>query len=87
MEHKDRFFMGIDVGTYESKGVLIDRECQVVLTTHQKHDLENPRPGYYGHDAEAVWWGDVCKISRRLLKESGICLYRVCRFRKFFQPE
>ncbi|MDD3193367.1 MAG: FGGY-family carbohydrate kinase [Oscillospiraceae bacterium] len=64
--------MGIDVGTYESKGVLIDGECRIICQAAQKHGLENPRPGWYEHDAQAVWWGDVCKISRLLLDQSGL---------------
>lgn len=64
--------MGIDVGTYESKGVLIDTDCRIVCQASQKHGLENPNPGWYEHDAEAVWWGDVCKISRQLLEQSGL---------------
>ncbi len=72
MDKKARYFMGIDVGTYESKGVLIDTDCHIVCQASQKHGLENPNPGWYEHDAEAVWWGDVCKISRQLLEQSGL---------------
>lgn len=28
MGKEERYFMGIDVGTYESKGVLIDKDCR-----------------------------------------------------------
>ncbi len=67
-----RFFMGIDIGTYESKGVLIDEHCAIVAAHAVKHELENPRPNHFEHDAEAVWWGDFCAISRALLEQSGI---------------
>ena len=72
MGKEERYFMGIDVGTYESKGVLIDKDCRILCQASQKHGLENPRPGWYEHDAEAVWWGDVCKISRLLLERSRL---------------
>jgi len=68
----DKYFMGIDVGTYESKGVIIDGGCRVVAAHTEKHGMENPQPGHFEHDAEAVWWGDFCRISRALLKTSGL---------------
>ena len=71
MDREKRLFMGIDVGTYESKGVLVNGDCQILFTASQKHDLENPRPGWYEQDAEKIWWGDVCKISQELLEKLG----------------
>ncbi len=66
------YFMGIDVGTFASKGVLIDEACRVIAEHTESHGMENPKPNFFEHDAEAVWWGDFCKISRRLLSLSGI---------------
>ena len=68
----EQYFLGIDVGTYESKGVIIDRECRVVAFHFEKHGMENPAPNHFEHDAEAVWWGDFCKISKALLEKAGI---------------
>ena len=65
-------FLGVDIGTYESKGVVIDGECRVVALHAERHGLENPRENYFEHDAEAVWWGDFCKITRALLAKSGL---------------
>ena len=67
-----KWFMGIDVGTYASKGVIIDEDCRVVAEHEEHHDMENPLSGYFEHDAEHIWWGDFCKISRALLQLSGI---------------
>ena len=67
-----KYFMGIDVGTTESKGVLTDEMCRVIASAATEHDLENPKPNYFEHDAEKVWWGDFCKLSHLLLKESGV---------------
>jgi len=68
----DSFFMGIDIGTYESKGAIITGGGRVVAVRSEPHGLENPRPGFYEHDAEAVWWRDFVTISRALLKDAGI---------------
>ncbi|MBQ6373634.1 MAG: FGGY-family carbohydrate kinase [Clostridia bacterium] len=67
-----KYFLGVDIGTYESKGVIIDGECGVVAIHAERHGLENPRENYFEHDAEAVWWGDFCKITHALLAKSGL---------------
>ncbi len=66
------YFMGIDIGTYESKGVVINGAGEVLATSTQKHGMETPQPGYYEHDAEQVWWHDFCAISKELLQKSGV---------------
>lgn len=67
-----KYFMGIDVGTNETKGVLIDQTCAIVAFVSRGHELLNPRPGFFEHDAETTWWGDFCAVSRQLLQESGV---------------
>ena len=64
------FFMGIDIGTNESKGVLIDERCRIVAKAVTSHETENPKPNYYEHDAEKIWWADFCILSRKLIEES-----------------
>ena len=66
------YFMGIDVGTGESKGVLIDENCRVVCSASCAHETANPRPTWFEHDADKVWWGDFCKLSRVLIADAGI---------------
>ena len=66
------YFMGIDTGTNSSKGVLIDDRCHIIATSCTEHSMSNPKPGYYEHDAEKDWWGDLCHISRTLIKTSGV---------------
>ncbi|MDD2302538.1 MAG: FGGY-family carbohydrate kinase [Eubacteriales bacterium] len=66
------YFMGIDTGTFESKGVLVDQNFEVIAVSAHPHGMENPIPNHFEHDAEAVWWHDFCAISRDLLQQSGI---------------
>ena len=40
------YFMGIDVGTAATKGVIIDGQCRVVAQCSTEHGMENPRPGW-----------------------------------------
>ena len=65
-------FLGIDVGTYETKGTLMDETGRILLTDSEPHQMEIPRPGFAEHDAEGVWWHDFCAVSNRLIRRSGI---------------
>ena len=68
----DHYFLGIDIGTYESKGTIIDQNGTVIATLARRHGMEMPHPGWYEHDAELVWWGDFCALSNQLLAQSGL---------------
>lgn len=67
-----KFFMGIDIGSNESKGVLIDSDCKIVAEQVIAHSMDNPQPGYFQHDAEKIWWGEFCSISRELISSARI---------------
>ena len=59
--------LGIDVGTYSSKGVLTDLSGTVLKSTVVPHGVSFPRPGYAEQDADAVWLSDVVQLIRELL--------------------
>lgn len=67
-----RYYLGIDIGTFSSKGILIDEYGKAVAHASVPHGMENPKPGYYEQDAEAVWWNDFCSLSNQLIQKSGI---------------
>ena len=67
-----QYFLGIDIGTHASRGMLIDQNFAVAADCSVPHGMENPRPGWFEQDAEAVWWKDFCTLCRRLLERSGI---------------
>lgn len=67
-----KYYLGIDTGTFETKGVLVDETFAVVETFAAKHGMENPQPNFFEHDAEAVWWHDFCVVSKGLLQKTGI---------------
>ena len=67
-----KYFLGVDIGTFESKGLIMDENCGVVAMHSERHEMENPAPNHFEMDAEAVWWGDFCKISHALLEKTGI---------------
>jgi xylulokinase len=59
--------MGIDVGTYSSKGVLTDLSGRVLKLEVLPHGVSFPRPGWAEQDADTLWWSDVQHIIRALL--------------------
>lgn len=68
----DIYFLGIDIGTYESKGVITDVAGNLVSQASIPHELSMPKPGWVEHDADQIWWHDFCWLSKKLLHESGI---------------
>jgi xylulokinase len=68
----DKHFIGIDVGTYSSKGVLVDLAGQVLNSHVVEHTMDIPHPGWAEQDADRVWWADTVAICRALLQKSGL---------------
>lgn len=64
--------LGIDIGTYQTKGVLVDEAGRVVAEAARDHDMLVPRPGWAEHRPEQDWWGDFVAVTRALLAQSGV---------------
>lgn len=60
-------FLGIDIGTGSSKGVLVDHVGTVLREARRAHITDTPHPGWFEHDAETVWWQDFVTLARELL--------------------
>lgn len=67
-----KYFVGIDVGTNETKGILIDEQGYEVVSASTVHGVENPKPNYFEHDADKVWYRDVCIIAQKLINQSKV---------------
>jgi xylulokinase len=66
------YTLGIDIGTFESKGVLVDASGRIVAEARHPHKMLVPRPGWAEHRADEDWWGDFVRITRELLDRSGV---------------
>ncbi len=66
------FTLGVDIGTFESKGVIVDESGRIVASASRPHEMIVPRPGWAEHRAEEDWWGDFVAIVRQLLLESEV---------------
>ena len=67
-----RYYLGIDIGTFESKGVLVDAEGRIVASASKPHRMIVPQPGWAEHRADEDWWDDFTFISNKLIAESGV---------------
>ena len=64
--------LGIDIGTFESKGVLVDSNGGIIATAAKAHKMIVPRPGWAEHRAEEDWWDDFTFIARAILDQAGV---------------
>lgn len=61
-----QLLLGIDIGTYSSKGVLCRPDGTILAEARADHNMSIPKPGYAEHDADAVWWADFKQIAKEL---------------------
>jgi xylulokinase len=65
-------YLGVDIGTFESKGAIVDREGRIVASASKPHKMLVPQPGWAEHRPRQDWWGDFTFICRKMLAESRI---------------
>ncbi len=68
----EKFVLGVDIGTYSSKGVLVGIDGKVAASHVVEHEMSQPKPGWFEHDADEVWWHDFVEITRAILEKSAI---------------
>ena len=66
------YTLGIDIGTYETKGVLVDAQGRVAAQAAHGHKMLVPQPGWAEHRPEEDWWGDLVFVCRQLLQQSAV---------------
>ncbi|EWG10006.1 FGGY-family carbohydrate kinase [Cytobacillus firmus] len=66
------YVMGVDIGTYESKGVLVNQAGEIMISYAVPHRLEIPYKGWAEHDAHQNWWMEFAEISHTLLTRGEI---------------
>ncbi len=65
-------FIGVDVGTSETKAVLVDRGGRVLAGASAPNTLHVPHPGWAEHDADADWWGNLCTVVKEVFAQSDV---------------
>ena len=66
----DRAFLGVDIGTSSSKGVLVGPDGAILRTAVRTHDVSRPAPGHVEMDAE-TWWTELLDITAELTSGLG----------------
>ncbi len=64
--------MGIDIGSYESKGVLTGIDGKILAMAALKHELQFLKPGFVEQDVEKVWWDEFVELSRTLIEQAKV---------------
>ncbi|MBQ5698530.1 MAG: carbohydrate kinase [Lachnospiraceae bacterium] len=67
----EKLLLGVDIGTNESKGILINQSFRPVAEFAVPHAMENPKPNHFEMDAN-IWWDDFCKITKGLMEKVNI---------------
>ena len=67
-----KYYLGIDIGTYESKGVLVDGDGRIVASASKPHKMIVPQPNWAEHRPREDWWDDLTFITKKLLADSAI---------------
>ena len=66
------YTLGIDIGTFESKGVIADHQGNIIAQAATPHEMIVPQPGWAEHRPDADWWGDFVTLTKALLQDSQI---------------
>lgn len=64
--------LGLDIGTFETKGTLVAEDGTITATASRPHKMIIPRPGWAEHRADEDWWGDFVYVTHALLAQSGL---------------
>ncbi len=67
-----QLLMGVDIGTYSSKGVLTEPDGTIIARATTEHNVSFPRPGWAEQNADHIWWGEFTQISRDLLEQGNV---------------
>lgn len=65
-------FLGVDIGTSSSKAVITDADGEILVSATRPHSTASPRPGWFEHDAEGVWWTDVCALLSEVTRSAPL---------------
>jgi xylulokinase len=66
------YYLGIDIGTFESKGILADQSGNIVARAAKPHKMLVPQAGWAEHRPVEDWWDDFTFICQKLLADSKV---------------
>lgn len=66
-----KLYMGVDIGTYETKGVIVNLNGEIISQSAKKHELIVPRKGWAEHRPIKDWWNDFVFVCKDLIYKSN----------------
>ena len=66
------YTLGVDIGTFQTQGALVDAEGQIVAQSARDHEMLVPQPGWAEHRPDADWWGDFVHVTQDILAKSRV---------------
>ncbi|MGH6893088.1 MAG: FGGY family carbohydrate kinase, partial [Dongiaceae bacterium] len=67
-----KHYLGVDIGTFESKGVIVNQGGEIVASAARPHQMLVPQPGWAEHRPQEDWWDDFTFVVRKMLAESRV---------------
>jgi xylulokinase len=67
-----KHYLGVDIGTFETKGVIVDQTGRIVVTAARPHRMLVPRPGWAEHRPQEDWWDDFVFVTQKMLADSKV---------------
>lgn len=67
-----KHYLGVDIGTFETKGVIVDQGGRIVATAARPHKMLVPQPGWAEHRPQQDWWEDFAFVTQKMLADSRI---------------
>ena len=65
-------FLGIDIGTFEAKGVICSPDGSIIATAASPHKMHVPQPGWAEHDPEKDWWEGFMHVTTKMLAQCDV---------------
>lgn len=67
-----KHYLGVDIGTFETKGVIASQGGEIVASAARAHQMLVPQPGWAEHRPQEDWWDDFAFVTRKMLTDSRI---------------
>ena len=67
-----QYTLGVDIGTFETKAVLVDQNGTIIEQAQKAHKMLVPEPGWAEHRPNEDWWGDFCDVTQSITSHSSI---------------
>lgn len=63
-------FLGVDVGTSSTKGVLVDASGEVIAQATREHGVDRPAVGHVEMDGR-IWWDEFRSLAKELVDKTS----------------